>query len=284
VSSYPFISLVRIHNNETLQGSIECEELLRTLADSKSIAWESIEVFEQPILLGTSEFGQPRRTVIKRRSNQRKLEILWSSHLKKRFLKIRKLKSFIGQVLHVSKVCFSSRTLSAELRILQIERFVTAKHIEGLRRAASSGASLVVVLEADATVHENSLHKLDEILNVFSMNKNHSLYFNIAGGLGYAEIGIHPLARKFSESMDVFDIPVSNTSCAYAVTENFIRGFLSFIEANVEVLDFGVDWVFNSYFMNARDEVICIHSNPPALSHGSFTGTSESWNPKNRSR
>lgn len=283
MSIYPSISLVRIHNNETLQGSIECEELLRTLANSKSIALESLEVFEQPILLGTSEFGQPRRTVIKRRSNQRKLEILWSSHLKEKFLKTRTLKSLIGQILYVSNVCFSSRTLSAELRILQIERFVTAKHIEGLRRTASSGASLAVVLEADATVHDYSLHKLDEVLDILSMNKDHSVYFNIAGGLGYAEIGIHRLARKFSDSMDVFEIPVTNTSCAYAVTENFIRGFLAYIDTNDGVLDFGVDWVFNSYFMDKRDEVICIHSNPPALSHGSFTGASESWNPKNRS-
>jgi hypothetical protein len=84
--------------------------------------------------------------------------------------------------------------------------------------------------------------------------------------------------------MDIFESPVSNTTCAYAVTETFIRKFVTFVETNVEVLDFGIDWVFNFYFLNTRDEVICIHSNPPALSHGSFTGKSESFNPRNRQK
>jgi hypothetical protein len=282
VSNYPPISLVRIHNNETLQGSIECEELLRTLADSRSIAWESIEVFEQPILLDTSEFEQPRRTVIKRRSNQRRLEILWSSHLEEKFLKIRKLKSLIGQILYVSKVYFSSRTLSAELRILQIERFVTAKHIEGLRRTATSGASLAVVLEADATVHEYSLLKLDELLTIFSINKDHSVYFNIAGGLDVKKIGISPIAKVYCEGVDLYRNPVTNTSCAYAVNIKFINAFLNYIDVNLDVVELGIDWVFNSYFLNKRGCITCFHSRPPALLHGSFSGKSESWNPRNR--
>ncbi|MCX6403869.1 MAG: hypothetical protein NT032_08265 [Actinobacteria bacterium] len=166
---------------------------------------------------------------------------------------------------------------------MQIERFVTAKHVKGLRDSANLGATITFILEVDAIAHENSTWQIEEIFNVLSTYSEHPTYINIAGGLLNYEIGISQLASSFSNSVDIFTLAVSNTSCAYAINEIFLSDFLKFVDSNPNILDFGIDWVYNSFFLISENKIACFHSSPPALSHGSFTGKSESWNPRNRS-
>ena len=271
--------IARIHNNEESQESSKSEALISSLLEKKSLAYRSLEVFDQPAFTPLSSYHRPRKSVIARRNKQRHLELRWALFLGQKVGLFRKTRSMIGQILYSLSVCLRKNMRSEEIRAMQIEQFVTSKHLSAFRLVTSGS---LIVLESDAAIHEDSLIQLDEIINVLLKNKSNQLYLNIAGGLTYQQIGIQQIAKKTYNSMDYFEIPVSNTSCAYAVTERFIRKFIAFVETNCEVLGYGIDWVFNSYFLNNEDQVICIHSNPPALLHGSFTGKSESWNPRNR--
>ena len=277
------LSLVRIHNNEPSQGSVESAELISRIASSQSFSVQTVEVSEQPTLLTLPQFNHPRRELVGRRNRQRKLELSWYIYLGSKFLLIKRIKSLIGQSIFVVAVIVDRNKLAQELRIMQIERFVTAKHVKGLRDSAKLGAAISFVLEVDAIAHENSIWQIEEIFDLLSTNSDHSVYFNVAGGLDQEDIGISGLARRHSSSVDSFETAVSNTSCAYAINEIFLNDFLKFIDSNPNVLNFGIDWVFNSFFLNLDNKVVCFHSSPPALSHGSFTGKSESWNPRNRS-
>jgi hypothetical protein len=271
--------IARIHNNEESQESLKSEVLISSLLEKKDLAYRSFEVFDQPSFTPLRNYHRPRKSLIARRNRQRHLELRWALFLGQKVGFYRKTRSLIGQILYSLKICINISQLSESLRVAQIERFITYKHLSAFRLATNG---VLIILESDAAIHDNSVNQLDEIIKILMKNTRNELYLNIAGGYTYREIGIHSLAQNYSKTLDIFDVPVSNTACAYAVTENFIRKFVAFAETNVEVMDLGPDWAFNSYFLSNFDEVICIHSNPPALSHGSFTGQSESFDPKNR--
>jgi hypothetical protein len=272
-------SIARIHNNETLQESLESQALMTLLLERNSLTHKTFEVSYQPTLLPLNQFPKPRKSLIVRRNRQRHLELGWALYLGRKVGFYGKIKSFASQILYSWKICTKKNQLSEEVRALQIEQFVSMKHLSAFRRATSG---VLIILESDAAIHENSSSQLNEIIKILLKNIKNEMYFNIAGGLGKTEIGIQRLAKEMSESVDYYDKPVSNTSCAYAVTESFVQRFVAFIDANVEVLDFSIDWIFNSYFMHQESQILCLHSNPPGLLHGSFAGKSESWNPKNR--
>lgn len=127
--------IARIHNNEASQESLKSEGLISRILENNSLACNSFDISSQPLLVTLDKFSKPRKTLIARRSRQRRLELNWALYLWEKVGFYRKSRSVIGQILYVFKISLTKSALSEELRVMQIERFVTAKHISSFRLA-----------------------------------------------------------------------------------------------------------------------------------------------------
>jgi hypothetical protein len=170
--------VARIHNNEESQESLKSEALVSLLLEKNSLASSSFEVFDQPTLTLLDNYHRPIRTLIARRNRQRHLELKWALYLGQKVGFYRKMKSLIGQVLYSWKICIKKSQLSEDIRIMQIEHILTSKHLSAFRLATNG---VLIILESDAAIHEDSSNQLDEIIKDLQKNFKKEVYFNIAG-------------------------------------------------------------------------------------------------------
>ena len=264
--------LAAVHNGELEQSP--AQEVVRHLL-AADLTQEAFEVVDQPELLGTVDTDE----LVTWRHAQRHLEGQWRKHLK-RDNPLRNVAAALNEGTYRLRLRLDSQFRTGQWRTRQIERFVTAKHIRAWRKFIESPHSILVVIEADATLTPEGGGRLKNAL--LEVTTDHPTYVNLAGGLSRSDIAIGSLAAGDVNGMTVFSRPVTNTSCAYAVNRSLVVDLLHFLDEFPETATLGIDWLFNAFFVNQTvqgKEVRCLHSEQPALLHGSLTGVTRSWHP-----
>lgn len=266
------VVLAAVHNGELKQSPAQ-EVLLNLLASD--LTQEAFEVFDQPESLGTVDTDE----LVSWRHAQRHLEGQWRKHLK-RDNPLRNAAAAFNEGMYRLRLRFDSEFQTGQWHTRQIERFVTAKHIRAWRKFIESPHSTLVVIESDATLTRESRGRVNNVL--VEVTSDQPTYVNLAGGLSRSDIAIGSLAAGDVNGMTVFNRPVTNTSCAYALNRSLVVDILSFLDESPETATLGIDWLFNAFFINQTvkgKEIRCLHSQPPALLHGSLTGITRSWHP-----
>lgn len=159
-----------------------------------------------------------------------------------------------------------------------IELALSAKHELAWRRALEDRADLLVVLEDDARHDVHSLHRIRALLaQVRAEGALENAYVDLAGGLSRRELRLE--RRELPRADGVFRLsrPASNTACGYLLGRRVVEGLAELTIREPSVNRLPADWILNRFFMDAatdtqRPEIVCLHSRPHALRHGSFTG------------
>jgi hypothetical protein len=278
------LCLVRIHNNEPIQPSRDSADLIAGLCLDQRIIFDQFEVFKQPEFLSLRDYKAPRSSLFKRRNFHRKVELSWAGYLGDKNLFISWFLSLAGQTRYAIKLFACKSFLIDEILKMQIERFLTLKHVTAIEVAIESDAEAIIILESDATLNQNSTEGLLVVIETLVSGMNKSMYINVAGGLKKEIIGIDRLVipKQETEKLLELRLPVTNTNCAYGFTKHFGLDFISHVNSNKANLELGADWLINHFLMNSDLGVLCFHSDPPALDHGSFIGSTQSWSKRDR--
>ena len=266
------VMLAAVHYGELPQSP--AQHVVQELAASE-VVHEFIEVTHQPDLVTTPNVPE----LLAWRHDQKLLEYQWRDYLDKPSA-LRDLAANVNEHLYRIRLRVDPNFRYSQWRIRQIEKYVTAKHIQAWRQFVDSSCSVLVVIESDATLTPDSVKGVTDALAELSAAE--STYVNLAGGLWREDISIEHLAASQVDGMTEFTRPVTNTSCAYAVNRAVVLELLSFLSTDPESGSFGIDWLINSFLMNqtsAGNNIRCFHSQPPALLHGSLTGITQSWHP-----
>ena len=264
--------LAAVHYGELPQSP--AQHVVQQLIASE-LVHEFTEVTDQPKLAAAPNIPE----LATWRYNQRILESQWRDHLDKANA-FRDLAANLNNRLFRFRLRLNRDFRGSQWRTRQIEKFVTAKHIMAWRRFIDSACSVLVVIESDATLTSNSVKGFTDA--VTELSSDAPTYVNLAGGLSRRKIAIEHLAATQSNAMTEFTRPVTNTSCAYAVNRSLVLELLSFLSTNPEAGTLGIDWLFNAVFIDRTSEgrnIRCLHSEPPAVRHGSLTGVTRSWHP-----
>lgn len=236
---------------------------------------EAIEVVDQPPLVDTANVSE----LIAWRHDQRILESRWRRYLTSRS-SWRDLAATVNERLYRLQLHLSGGFRSLQWRTRQIEKLVTAKHIRAWEEFVQSPHTTLVVIESDATLAPDSLGGVANALE--RATRDEPTYVNLAGGFTQNELLIEGLAAEGRDGMTIFSLPVTNTSCAYAINRSLVLNILSFLDESPGSRVLGIDWLFNAFFINETsrgNRILCLHSQPPALQHGSITGVTQSWHP-----
>lgn len=264
--------LAAVHNGELDQSP--AQEVVRHLL-AADLTQEVFEVVDQPELINTADQDE----LVSWRHAQRHLEGQWRKHLKRDNPR-RNVAAALNEGMYRLRLRLDAQFRTGQWRARQIERFVTAKHIRAWRKFIESPHSILVVIESDATLTPESGGRVNNAL--VEVTSDQPTYVNLAGGLSRSDIAIGSLAAGDVNGMTVFNRPVTNTSCAYALNRSVVVDILSFLDEFPATATLGIDWLFNAFFINQTvkgNQVRCLHSQPPALLHGSLTGVTRSWHP-----
>lgn len=268
-----------IHHGEFASAPVA--DVVRHLTDSKP-TWEVREFVEQAPLASEPDTVE----LIAWAQAQWNLEREWRIH---RGVQSwwRQAAAELGLQLWRLRIKTSARFREHAWHVREVETRVTAKHIVAWRTLLESPAHAVLVLESDAAwITERS----PALLNVMERLPDATpAYLNLAGGLSE----IHIRVSKIDASRDIgeeysdvtfvdFTVPVTNTSCAYAVNRSLAEMLLTFIRQHPGVESLGVDWLVNAAFAHLTKQNVslsCVHVDPPLLLHGSLAGITQSWHP-----
>ena len=264
--------LAAVHYGELAQAP--AQQVVDQLVGSE-VVQEVFEVSDQPDLVTTPNIPE----LLAWRHDQKRLEHKWRDHLN-RANALQDFAANPNEYIYRIRIRLDRNFRESQWRARQIERFVTAKHIQAWRQFASSPYSGLVVIESDATLTPDSVNRVTVVVAQLSVDE--LIYVNLAGGLDRRDISIEHLAATQMNGMTSFTRPVTNTSCAYAVNRSAVRELLTFLSTNPKAGTLGIDWLFNSFFMSwtsAGNTIRCLHCQPPALMHGSLVGITDSWHP-----
>ena len=264
--------LAAVHYGELSQSP--AQHVVQELVTSEVVD-EFIEVTHQPELVTTPNILE----LLVWRHSQRLLENQWRDYLDKANA-LQDLAANVNEHLYCIRLRVDRNFRCSQWRIRQIEKYVTAKHIQAWRQFVDSSCSFLVVIESDATLTPDSIKGVTDALAELSAAE--PAYVNLAGGLHRENISIEHLAGSQVDGMTEFTRPVTNTSCAYAVNRAVVLELLSFLSTDPEAGSLGIDWLINSFFIHqtsAGNNIRCLHFQPPALLHGSLTGITQSWHP-----
>ena len=264
--------LAAVHYGELSRSP--AQHVVQELVASE-VAQEFIEVTHQPDLVTTPNIPE----LLTWRHDQVLLEHQWRDHLDTANV-LQNFASNVNERLYRRRLRRDRTFRGSQWRARQIEKFVTAKHIQAWRQFIDSSCSVLVVIESDATLTPDSVRGVADA--VAELSGGRPTYVNLAGGLNAQDISIEHLAASQANGMTEFTRPVTNTSCAYAVNRAVILELLSFLSTNPKAGTLGIDWLINSFFIHqtsAGNNICCLHFQPPALLHGSLTGITQSWHP-----
>lgn len=177
-------------------------------------------------------------------------------------------------------ITMNGESLDTQRRICATERSVTKKHIDGWFAADKHRAEWLLVLEDDATTHPRSAELLSDLFSFLaSQNFNLPVYLDVAGGFDFKVVSGSASPTRSSGFFKVIP-PSSNTACGYILSRGAVQLFRELLEKHPHLREIGIDFAVNSIFTNSASNVHCVHMRPPALSHGSMSDTSESWDPR----
>ena len=159
-----------------------------------------------------------------------------------------------------------------------IEQLLTDKHIRAWTTFIDSEADVLIVLEDDAVFRTDSFHGLAALIQRIGPDIARPIYVDVAGGFPLRKVVDPRLGKVAWSGVTEFPIPFTNTTCGYLATRPLVVAMLERVTWDSELRSLGVDWLINELMMRChRDEpVICFHTDPPVLSHGSLTGIYQS--------
>ena len=159
-----------------------------------------------------------------------------------------------------------------------IELALSAKHELAWRRAYQDGADVLVVLEDDARHVGHSAEQIRALVRqARSEGALEDTYVDLAGGVSTRELRIGHLEVPRDGGIVRLAKGTSNTACGYLVGRRALERLAALTIRDPASGRLPADWVLNLFFMEAANDadandIICLHSHPHALRHGSFTG------------
>ena len=270
------VCLALIHNNNITRNAYirpEMEKLLKGL--ESHISGNKIEVSFQPEIVLHSVPMAFMRDII-----YRKLGCEWHRY---RQLKPRRLRDIIGflkssyfkYIVGRNEICKQWRKNSA------IEMMVTEKHIRAWGAFLDTDADFLICFEDDAIFKDESVHKINGLLNKLDEDyPEMPCYIDLGGGCKLSDLMIGGLENSQDESYRYYSKPVTNTACAYLMSRPLVTTFHAIITRKPWLRLIGIDWMMNSLFLSMENEekkCICMHADPTILKHGTTTGEYVSW-------
>jgi len=240
----------------------------------------TVEVVEQEPF---DQVLSPEQLIAHRRA-QRDLERRWRKYLHgttgNKAAVLANARASVGQFLESLALRLNPAYRRRTDRARQIQERVTEKHCQAMRCALERQADWVLLLESDATLRPDSASGLAELAHW--LPSTGTWFIDLAGGITGLE-SIHPTQPIAGTHLVRLLPPVTNTACAYLVSQQLAADLLEYRHANPESGQWAIDWFINAAFMafmSAHEQatiVECARCQPRILDHGSFTGVTKSW-------
>ena len=271
------VFLALIHNNNVLRNGYIRPQLENLLVSMEShIVAEKIEVSYQPEI-------RPHSTVMAfiRDVMYRKLGREWQRYrlLTPRLL----LRDTIGFLkdTYIKYIVEHDGIGAQWKKNSAIELMVTEKHIRAWGRFLDTGADFMICFEDDAVFKDDSVQKLNSLLNTLSNDcQNSACYIDLGGGCALSDLMIGCLEKNRDEFYRYYSKPVTNTACAYLMNRQLVASFHAILTKRPWLRLIGIDWMMNRLFIqmeNDGEKCICMHADPTIVKHGTTTGEYISW-------
>ena len=162
-----------------------------------------------------------------------------------------------------------------------IEVMVTEKHLRAWGRFLDTDADFLICFEDDAVFKDDSVQKLNNLLNMLAEDyPNRPCYIDMGGGCQLSDLVIDRLEENQDESYRYYSKAVTNTACAYLMSRQLVATFHAILTRSPWLRLIGIDWMMNSLFIrmaNKGVECFCMHADPTIVKHGTTTGEYVSW-------
>jgi len=226
------------------------------------------EIWRQPPIVPV-----PARALAARRLRQWWLERRWASYLgvsRRWVLSSGLLGLRLLQLLSPDHRARAGRQAAIELAL-------TAKHERAWRMALEEQADLLVVLEDDARWRSDSRERLQTLVRTaLSHGPRGDTFVDLAGGMPVKRLRLGGVRQMRDDGIAVLSRASTNTTCGYAVGAGLVEKLASLSASDPSAALLPSDWLINRCFMALAEQeepVLCLHSEPHALDHGSFTGS-----------
>lgn len=277
-----------IHNQEIDRENVE--EIVRsatTIFRGKKFNVKTIEEWHQDRVSSPSSLQQVIE-LSRQEFKQRLLERAWTGHIKENLIRktFKRISSHLMFPIKIGWIIVHASARQKNFKIRQIEKFVTRKHLAILKKSQQMGGDYTLVFEADAfrmPETDTGFRNLQRVIEKSDDQKN--LYVNLSGGFEWDAIGAKADYEMYpSSGFWKMQNSTTNTSCAYLVNRAFLDSILDFVDRDKSLSEYGIDWLLNAVFLeiDSPAAMICVHTNPPVVSHGSMLGITKSWNPRNQ--
>lgn len=156
---------------------------------------------------------------------------------------------------------------------------VTLKHRFGWKEFLKSGRDYLIVFEDDVILKRDSADRFGTYLEYSkAISPESLLYVDVAGGFPHEMIPLPPVISN-SGGIKAFGDPVTNTAAGYIVSKGLAQRLIQKSKPTNLFRVIGIDFFLNRLLrrISAREEVECLHLDPPIFTHGSMAGEYESW-------
>jgi hypothetical protein len=156
-----------------------------------------------------------------------------------------------------------------------IELALSAKHQHAWHAAAEDGVDVLVVLEDDARVRDDSGTRVQGLVRLLAARGDLArTYADLAGGLSVKALRLEGVSSELEPGIDTLSKVATNTTCAYLLGSEVVSLLVDAVVTNPGSAKLAADWLMNSAFMGTEaGRVLCVHTRPTALDHGSFAGS-----------
>ncbi len=196
------------------------------------------------------------------------------------YLNKKKSIKFVFESMKIFINIFRYDQYKKNVKHLSIINALSLKHVNALKDLVNSTASFALILESDAEI--SNVHKLEdaleEIIKLFDVYKY--CYAIVGDGYTIAKLGVDKIPKTSKGSVDIYELPFTNTSCSYFInrdTANLILSEMLKYPENVPYV--GADWLFNFAFIglkSAGKQIKCLIFKDGLVGNGSRLGLTES--------
>lgn len=155
-----------------------------------------------------------------------------------------------------------------------VEYMLTKKHRRLWELALRQSADYLLVLEDDAIGDPTSAMRLKSLMQGLQPT-NDAILWNLSEG--YAVDSTQQMVSKYdgvqiSEDFYELKIPVSNTTCAYLLSQRLVSELVGFLDGKTAYERLPVDWLINEVLRKSPKDLKTkvFHAVPAYFSHGSL--------------
>jgi len=154
-----------------------------------------------------------------------------------------------------------------------IYSYITDKHIRAWMHFLETEAHFLICFEDDVILKQDSVSRLEKLLNKIESFSKKPIYIDLAGGCDLGELMVENLESKRDGDYIYFKKPVTNTACCYIINRTTAEIFLFNLLKDPGLRRVSCDLLFNKLFViTSARKYFCCHANPTIFSHGSTTG------------